>query len=197
MVPWYSVDAIYKAVFRQFPAEGEPEIAQRIKQSNTDPKDLLKNDTVLLDLCRIEDKFKASDTQHSSVKDPASSLSAKPKTTTQRDSGPDSQKLRKLKDDVTTDVDTVIQENLRLFLGKLKIELERIEANLKDTVERTGDRVIDVLSGGPWESIASEVSSSQLNSRMVVLTHIFDKDMYNIWKYIVRRLDLLQPELRS
>lgn len=160
------MDDIYKTVLQRLPAEGESEIAQRIKQSNTDPQDLLKNDAVLLDLCRIEDKFKASDPQHSSIKGPAGSTSTKPKSEVQRDAVPDSQRLKTLRDDIATDVATVIRENFRLFRGKLKIELERVEANLKDTVERTGDRVIDALSGGPWESIANEVSAAQMNCRM-------------------------------
>jgi len=151
-----SVDAIYKAVLQQVPADGEREIAQRIDQFAGGREALLNNDAGLRDLCRLEDKFKISSSQSTGTDMGAMSG---PKSTTQRDQDDDSKQLKKLRENIASDVDKVIRENYRLFTGKLNIELDRIKASLNNSVERTGDRVIEVLSGGPWEYIVNEVSN--------------------------------------
>jgi hypothetical protein len=159
-----SVDAIYKVILEQVPADGEREIAQRIDQLGR--QQLLKNDADLRNLYRLEDKFTMSSSQSTSAKEPDWGPMSRPKSTTQKDQDDESKQLKTLRDNIASDVDKVIQENYRLFAGKLKIELDRVEADLKNSMERTGDRVIEILSGGPWEAIFNEVSNPDEHSNI-------------------------------
>jgi hypothetical protein len=155
-----SVDAIYKVILQQVPADGEREIAQRIDQLGR--QQLLKNDADLRNLYRLEDKFIISSSQSTSAKEPDKGPMSGPKSTTQKEQ----ERLKTLRDDIASDVDKVIQENHRVLAGKLKIELDRVEADLKNSMERTGDRVIEILSGGPWEAIINEVSNPDEHSNI-------------------------------
>lgn len=155
-----SVDAIYKAVLPKLPADGELDIARRINEYPGGRQELLKNDGDLRDLGRLEDKFKISGSQSTLAKEPEMSEVSGPKSTVRKDQDD----LKKLRESISSDVTDVIKDNFQLFAGKLKIELDRVEAGLKNTVERAGDRVIEVLSGGPWESIANEVSDHNKHS---------------------------------
>lgn len=139
------MNAHFSNILRRLPADGESEISQRIEHHHGGKRALLKNDNALESLMLLEEKRNGTDLQRNPrvYSDPESRKQA----------------LKLLRDDLRTDVATVIKENFKTFEGKLRIQLARIEKNVGETVEHVGDRVIKTLQGGPADQITNWVRS--------------------------------------
>lgn len=163
----FGISAIFKAILPKFLTEDEAKIAKKIDAAYIDKEKefpdhdknyirekLVNDDNFLRSLSSLEDKREMPDSQPITPQAPDATAASGPKSTAQNEKDD----LKKLRKSMTSDITDVINGNFQLFAGKLKIELDRLQANLKDTVERTGDRVIGALSEGPWEAIDNSVS---------------------------------------
>lgn len=156
------LDVYFMQVLRSLPADGEVEINHRIDLYPGGRRALQKNDSALEALLALEEKAGSVDIQSGAVG------SALDRTRLLQEARPDAerrkQRLKELRDDLKTDVQTVIDANFQVFEGKLRIQLARIETNVGETVERVGDRVIDKLRGGPADHITNPVCSHFVSS---------------------------------
>lgn len=148
------VKNIYGAVLQLFPTDGEQEMRQ-IFEVYGGPEGWRASDRGFVSAFGLENRLSLSQSPETAGN--SIITRAKHQALDQSVSEPE-RRLRELKVEIKSSVDQVIQDNLRLFRGVMKIELDRIETNLTAVVRREDDRTIEALSEGPWESIFNQVS---------------------------------------
>ncbi|KAF8178111.1 hypothetical protein K438DRAFT_1938825 [Mycena galopus ATCC 62051] len=127
-------------LFQQFVSPEQKEMARLVEQRGGQA--VLDNDKALEELSDLENKSRGS----------------------QRTSAASGSKnIEGLKDDLHTDPDTAMEQNMTKFAQKLEVQMRQITDEMNRIAERQGDRIISAVTGGPHEKI-------------------LDPNVHNVWK---------------
>ncbi|KAF8208355.1 hypothetical protein K438DRAFT_1813864 [Mycena galopus ATCC 62051] len=122
-------------MFSQFVSPEQKEMARLVEQRGGQA--VLNDDKALKDLNDFENKSGGS----RGINAASSSKPTKPWD------------LDDLKDDLHTDPDTAMEQNLAKFSQKLDIQTRQITDEMNRIVERQGDRIISAVTAGPHDKI--------------------------------------------
>lgn len=100
-------------------------------------------------------------------------------------SGMSSSDFEDLKEDLHTDPDDAIKDNMTVFSRKFEIQKRQIVEELTRVVRREGDRIISAVTSGPHDRIIDPVSRPMLyRCRISIRIHL--QDVHILWKDMVR-----------
>ncbi|KAF7355741.1 hypothetical protein MSAN_01492000 [Mycena sanguinolenta] len=136
-------------MFAQFVTPEQREMARLVEQRGG-VEACQTNDKVLKELSELEQKSNPAPRQ--------GPTSAKGAAGTNSKSG-----LEDLKDDLKTDIDEAISQNMKAFDRKFEVQTRQIIDEMSKVVERQGDRIIGAITAGPHDKIV-------------------DPDVHEVWK---------------
>lgn len=126
--------------------EDEKNMASQVTQKG-DLKEDQNNDAALKELVAYENTLKSSRLSNTS----------KGRQTEQAAKTVSDAALKDLKDDLRTDVDTSIQENLASFTGKFELYQRQLRDELEKFIHEESDRVIVAVTEGPHNRVKNAV----------------------------------------
>jgi hypothetical protein len=143
-----AIDAKVDMMMKMFQSLASPEEAKlsNLIEKNGGSNAVQENDKLLKELSNLQP------TDGVSSKVGASQIS--------RRTGGKAYSFEDLQDDLHTEPDVAIENNMTIFSRKFEIQQQRLLDEMTAVVKREGDRVIDVLTGGPHDRILDPVSLS-------------------------------------
>ncbi|KAJ6515406.1 hypothetical protein C8R45DRAFT_208195 [Mycena sanguinolenta] len=133
-------------MFAQFASPESKEMARLVEQRGG-VEACQDNDRVLKELSELEQKSSTGPRQGS----------------TGAKGAPGKSTLEDLKDDLKTDIDEAISQNMKAFDRKFEVQTRQIIDEMSKVVERQGDRIIGAITAGPHDKIV-------------------DPDVHEVWK---------------
>lgn len=158
------LDTFLRRTLEKLSTTEEQDIEAFVDQYSGGREKLRQDDKALKRLYDMELGYKQPNSQLNPLSDISTSKNSRPILNVPS-------ALDKLKEDLKETVTESIEKSLIIFIPKLHIEMQRVEAGLTRTVERTGDRVITALSRGPHELLTNQVRVLCSGSRFII-THL-------------------------